>query len=56
MPLYDAIAELPLQIDSYSLEGRSRSITPEFERVTTIVHLHGGGEEGLGEDVTYGPD
>jgi L-alanine-DL-glutamate epimerase-like enolase superfamily enzyme len=56
MPLYDALAELPLRIDSYSLEGRSRRISPEFERVTTTIHLHGGGEEGLGEDVTYGPD
>ena len=54
MPLYDALADLPLEIDSYTLEGRSRTISPEFERVTTIVHLHGGGEEGLGEDVTYG--
>jgi len=56
MPLYDALAELPLEVDSYSLEGRSRTISAEFERVTTIVHLHGGGEEGLGEDVTYGVD
>ena len=39
MPLYDALAELPLRIDSYTLEGRSRTISPEFERVTTIVHL-----------------
>ena len=54
MPLYDALAELPLKIDSYTLEGRSRTISPEFERVTTILHLHGAGEEGLGEDVTYG--
>jgi hypothetical protein len=54
MPLYDALADLPLEIDSYTLEGRSRTISPEFERVTTIVHLHGAGEEGLGEDVTYG--
>jgi hypothetical protein len=56
MPLYDAIAELPLEIESYALEGRSRAISPEFERLTTIVHLRGAGEEGLGEDVTYGPD
>ena len=54
MTLYDALAELPLRIDSYTLEGRSRRISPEFERLTTIVHLHGAGEEGLGEDVTYG--
>ncbi len=56
MTLYDALAQLPLEIDSYSLEERSRTISAEFERVTTTIHLHGGGEEGLGEDVTYGPD
>jgi hypothetical protein len=54
MSLYDALAGLPLRIDSYTLEGRSRRISPEFERITTTVHLHGAGEEGLGEDVTYG--
>ncbi len=56
MTLYDALAELPLEIDSYSLEERSRTISAEFERVTTTMHLQGGGEEGLGEDVTYGPE
>jgi len=56
MALYDALADLPLEIDSYALEGRSRTISPEFERLTTIIHLQGGGGEGLGEDVTYGPD
>jgi L-alanine-DL-glutamate epimerase-like enolase superfamily enzyme len=28
-------------------------VSPEFTRVTTVVHLHGAGEEGVGEDVTY---
>jgi hypothetical protein len=56
MALYDALADLPLEIDSYTLEGRSRSIRPEWDRLTTTIHLHGGGEEGLGEDVTYGAD
>jgi len=56
MTLYDTLAQLPLEIDSYSLEERSRTISAEFERVTTTIHLHGGGEEGLGEDVTYGPE
>jgi hypothetical protein len=27
-----------------------------MERLTTVVRLRGGGEEGLGEDVTYDPD
>src|SRR6185503_13604786 len=56
MALYDALADLPLRIDAYTLEGRSRTISAEFERVTTTIHLQGGGEEGLGEDVTYDPD
>jgi hypothetical protein len=59
MAFYDAIAELPLQIDSYTLEGRSRHIKAgefEIDRLTTTVHLQGAGEEGLGEDVTYTPE
>jgi L-alanine-DL-glutamate epimerase-like enolase superfamily enzyme len=56
MALYDALADLPLEIDSYSLEGRSRSFRPGWDRLTTTIHLDGGGEEGLGEDVTYDPD
>ena len=32
MPLYDALADLPLTIEGYSLEGRSRTISAEFER------------------------
>src|SRR5919106_1141588 len=50
---YDKIAGLPLRIESYELEGRGVKITEEFERLTTIIHLQGGGEEGLGEDVVY---
>jgi L-alanine-DL-glutamate epimerase-like enolase superfamily enzyme len=56
MALYDALADLPLQIDAYTLEGRSRHIVAgefEMDRLTTTIHLKGAGEEGLGEDVTY---
>jgi hypothetical protein len=56
MPLYDRIADLPLEIGAYGLEGRNRQVNPEFERVTTTIHLEGGDHEGLGEDVTYDPD
>jgi L-alanine-DL-glutamate epimerase-like enolase superfamily enzyme len=52
MRTYDRIAELPLRIDSCELEGLEFR-TPSFDRLTTVVHLHGGGEEGIGEDVTY---
>jgi L-alanine-DL-glutamate epimerase-like enolase superfamily enzyme len=52
MPAYDALADLPLTIDDYTLEGRQRALG-EFDRRTTTFHLRGGGHEGLGEDVTY---
>ena len=51
--LYDAVADLELEIDSYELERLEYVVSPEFTRVTTVVHLRGGGEEGIGEDVTY---
>ncbi len=52
MSSFDRIAEIPLRIDSYELEGLSFE-TPGFDRLSTVVHLHGGGEEGIGEDVVY---
>ena len=53
MATYDAIAELPLTIDSYELEPLELAFSPEFSRLTTVVRLRGGGEDGIGEDVTY---
>ena len=53
MSLYDELSELPLQVDSYELEDHDREFSPEFTRPSTIVRLHGGGHEGLGEDVVY---
>jgi L-alanine-DL-glutamate epimerase-like enolase superfamily enzyme len=50
---YDLIADLPLQIDAYSLEGLELRVSDEFTRLTTLIRLHGGGHEGVGEDVTY---
>jgi L-alanine-DL-glutamate epimerase-like enolase superfamily enzyme len=50
---YDLIADLPLTIDDYELEGRELRPHPDFTRLTTTIHLRGGGAEGLGEDVTY---
>ncbi|MDP9227439.1 MAG: hypothetical protein M3M99_00085 [Actinomycetota bacterium] len=49
---YDKIAELPLTVDSYELEGMEFE-APDFTRKTTLVKLRGGGEEGVGEDVVY---
>jgi hypothetical protein len=42
-----------VRIDSYELEGLQHQITPEMERLTTVIHLKGDGEEGVGEDVVY---
>ena len=53
MSTYDLVADLPLTIDDYSFELLSKSVSSGFERVSTIIHIRGGGEEGLGEDVTY---
>jgi hypothetical protein len=52
MSTFDQLASLPLEIDGYNLEGLELQI-PGFERLSTVIHLKGGGEEGLGEDVTY---
>jgi hypothetical protein len=53
MSTYERIADLPLRIDDYVLEGLARTVSSGFHRQTTVVHLRGAGEEGLGEDVTY---
>jgi L-alanine-DL-glutamate epimerase-like enolase superfamily enzyme len=50
---WERLAGLELEIDGYSLEGLVAQVSSEFERKTTVVHLHGGGLEGVGEDVTY---
>ena len=53
MSTFDLLSGLPLEVDSYSLEGRRLDVSSGFERLTTVVHLHGGGLEGVGEDVVY---
>jgi L-alanine-DL-glutamate epimerase-like enolase superfamily enzyme len=50
---WERLADLPLQIDSYELEPLQALVSSEFERKSTVIHLTGAGEEGLGEDVTY---
>lgn len=53
---YDLIKDLPLTIDDYALEPLERPGGPTYVRRTTVFHLRGSGEEGLGEDVTYGEE
>jgi L-alanine-DL-glutamate epimerase-like enolase superfamily enzyme len=47
------LGELAVEIDDVELGRHELEVSPEFRRATTIVQLRGGGEEGLGEDVTY---
>ena len=50
---YSQLAPLALSMEGYELERLEQAVSSEFTRVTTVVRLRGGGEEGLGEDVTY---
>jgi hypothetical protein len=50
---FDKLADLPVQVDSYSLEGLETNVSSGFTRLTTVVHIHGDGHEGIGEDVVY---
>jgi L-alanine-DL-glutamate epimerase-like enolase superfamily enzyme len=50
---YARLADLPLEVVSYALERLERPVSSEFTRVTTVIRLRGGGEEGVGEDVVY---
>jgi len=50
---YDQLADLPLEIDSYELEGLELDVSSDFTRLSTLIKLRGGGEDGVGEDVTY---
>ena len=56
MATYDLLRDLPVEIESYSLEGLVLDVSSGFTRHTTVISLAGGGEEGVGEDVTYDGD
>src|SRR5581483_6032373 len=53
--LWEAFADLRVQIDDYSTQRRELVVSKDFTRVTTTVVMHGGDEQGQGEDVTYTP-
>jgi len=52
MPLYDAVKDLTLTIERLELEPHVLPLK-HITRRTTVVHLRGGGTEGVGEDVSY---
>jgi hypothetical protein len=50
--LWERLAELPLEISAYELTAHDRDFG-QFTRGSTVVHMKGGGDEGIGEDVIY---
>jgi L-alanine-DL-glutamate epimerase-like enolase superfamily enzyme len=53
MSTWDRVADLELRIDDYALEPLRLQVSSGFERLSTVIHVRGGGAEGAGEDVTY---
>ena len=53
MALFDAFADLPIEIEGYALEPHERDVSSAFTRLSTVIRLAGGGLDGVGEDVTY---
>lgn len=50
---WEKLKDLPIEVEGYELEDNDHEYSPEFTRGSTIVHMKGGGDEGLGEDVVY---
>ena len=53
MSTYDKVTDLRVEVDSYELEPHELVVSDEFTRATTVIRMHGGGDDGVGEDVTY---
>ncbi|HTA37058.1 MAG TPA: hypothetical protein VK761_10110 [Solirubrobacteraceae bacterium] len=53
MSTWEQLAELPVEIEQYSLEPLQADVSSDFTRKSTVIHLRGAGEQGVGEDVTY---
>ena len=54
--LWPRLAELPLVVEGYELEGLTAEMTGGTVRLTIQIRLHGAGHLGLGEDVSPFPD
>jgi hypothetical protein len=53
MSTFDRLSGLTVTVEGYELEGLRADVSSGFTRLSTVVHLHGGGHEGVGEDVVY---
>ena len=50
---WDRVKDLEFELADYSLERLQQDVSSDFTRVTTVIHMSGAAEEGIGEDVTY---
>ena len=55
MSTFDRVRDLPLLVERVELEPHALALK-HMTRRTTVVHLHGDGHEGVGEDVSYEED
>ncbi len=55
MSTYDAVKDLPLEIDGYELGPLEQEVAADFTLKRTVVVLRGGGVWGRGEEVDYDP-
>jgi hypothetical protein len=53
MRTWDLLSELPIDVEGYRLDPHEIPFPNGGARRTTVVRMHGGGHEGIGEDVTY---
>jgi len=53
MGSYQQLAGLPLTVEGCRFDGLELAVTDRWRRLSTLIRLHGRGEEGIGEDVTY---
>lgn len=50
---YALLADLPVTVEEWTLEDLRIQVSPEYERRVTVLHAHGDGHSGVGEDVAY---
>ncbi|HWH10289.1 MAG TPA: hypothetical protein VG165_04115 [Solirubrobacteraceae bacterium] len=55
MSTWERLAGLDVNVEGYGLDGLEAKVSSDFDRKTTVITIHGGGQIGVGEDVTYDP-
>jgi L-alanine-DL-glutamate epimerase-like enolase superfamily enzyme len=54
--LWPRLADLPLVVEGYELEGLTAELAGGMVRATILIRLRGAGHDGLGEDISPFPD